>query len=127
VEKSSRIIAVVDDEAPVRVALRRLLAAVGFGVETCASGGEFMEAFADRRFDCLVLDLHMPLMDGFEVLARLSDSERRPPIVVLTGHDSPETRRRVSDAGVTTYVTKPVKRRELLKAIDQAISQRGGN
>lgn len=77
---------------------------------------------ATRPVDCVILDLHMPDVDGFEVLERMSDAQTRAPVVVLTGHDSPEVRQRVTQAGIGQYITKPVQRNVILKAIESAMA-----
>lgn len=76
-----------------------------------------------RHIDCVILDLHMPQEDGFEVLMRMAAENRHVPVVVLTGHDSPEVRERLMQAGVSQYITKPVKRRVILHAIESTIAR----
>jgi FixJ family two-component response regulator len=121
VSKTRPLIAVVDDEEPVRKALTRLLRSAGLDVETFPSGVEFLESLPTRRPDCVVLDLHMPLMDGFEVQARLAESSAPVPVVTITGHDSTETRDRAMAAHPTVYLRKPVDDQTLLDAIELAI------
>src|SRR5262245_36465500 len=92
-------VAIVDDEEPVRKALRRLLRAAGLQAESYASGREFLDAAAGRAPDCVVLDLHMAGMSGLQLLRRLQASPQHPPIVVITAHDEPETREQCLAAG----------------------------
>ena len=117
------LIAVVDDEESVRKALHRLLRSAGFAVETFASGAEFLESVRDHEPACVVLDLHMPQVDGFAVQASLAQSGARVPVVILTGHDTPEARERVLAQGAKGYLRKPVDDLALLAAIDSAIRQ----
>ena len=63
--KPRPLIAVVDDEESIRKALTRLLQSAGLDVETFTSGVTFLASIANRRPDCVVLDLHMPAMNGF--------------------------------------------------------------
>ena len=88
--KDRPLIAVIDDEEPVRKALGRLLQSAGMAVETFSGGGEFLAALGTHRPDCAVLDLHMPEMTGFDVLERIAETGARVPVVVITGHDSPD-------------------------------------
>jgi FixJ family two-component response regulator len=67
-----RLLAVVDDDADVRIALQRLVSSAGFAVETFASGAEFLQSIEDHEPDCLVLDLHMPELSGFDVQGALA-------------------------------------------------------
>ena len=114
-------VALVDDEEPVRRALKRLMVSSGITVDAFASGAEFLDSLATRRPDCLVLDLQMPGLSGFDVQARLAQSDDPPPVVVITGQDTPESRRRVMDGGAAACLRKPVTDRVLLDAIAAAI------
>ena len=78
------LIAVIDDEEPVRKALGRLLQSVGMAVETFSGGGEFLASLATHRPDCAVLDLHMPEVTGFDVLERIAEMGARVPVVAIT-------------------------------------------
>lgn len=120
--KTRPLIAVVDDEEPVRVALRRLLRSAGLDVETFPSGAEFLDSLKSHSPDCVVLDLHMPRVNGFAVQAQLTESGLPLPVVVITGHDSSETRERALGGGVSAYLRKPVDDEALLEAITTAIA-----
>ena len=114
------VIALVDDEESVRKALVRLLRSAAIDARGFASGEEFLAALEDLRPGCVLLDLHMPGISGFEVLAQL---QRRFPVVVITGQDSPAAEARALGAGAAAYLRKPINDRELLDAIATAISQ----
>ena len=114
------LIAVVDDENPIRNAIRRLLRSAGMKVETFASGAEFLESLRNHTPDCVVLDLHMPEMDGFEIESKLAQTDTRIPIVVITGRDTPGDHERVMEGGATAFIMKPVDGQVLLTAIAAA-------
>jgi FixJ family two-component response regulator len=116
------LIAVVDDSAFVSKALQRLLRAAGFRVETHSSGAEFLSSIGSRVPDCVVLDLHMPGMDGFEVQAQLQRAGTAIPVVIITGHDEPGSRARAFREGAKGYLCKPVDENALLRLITAAIS-----
>ena len=105
--KTRRLIAVVDDEPSICVALQRLVRSAGMDVETYSSGEEFLQAVQTRQFDCVLLDLHMPKVNGYEVLSRLTQFSTHIPALVITGHDTPEARARVLAAGAAVYLLKP--------------------
>ena len=110
-------VAIVDDEEPVRKALKRLLRASGLDAESYASGKDFLEASVLREPDCVLLDLHMPRMSGLQVLAALQAARRNVPVVVITAHDARETREQCLAAGATAYLRKPLEEHELLDTI----------
>jgi two-component system, LuxR family, response regulator FixJ len=108
-------VAVVDDEQPVRRALQRLLRASGFDVRLFATGADFM-AHLDG-VDCVILDLHLPGMSGFEVQEALAARGADVPVVVLTGNDTPANRARSLANGARAYLSKPVDDETLLHAL----------
>ena len=114
-------VAIVDDEEGIRKALSRLLRASGLEAESYANGQEFLDAAAEHRPDCVVLDLHMPGMSGLQVLRKLKAAGQRLSVVVITAHDEPETRERCIDAGACAYLRKPLEDRLLLNAISAAM------
>ena len=116
------LIAVVDDEEPIRKALKRLLRSAGMDVDTFPSGAKFLESLSTRWPDCVVLDLHMPVVSGFEVQTRLTESGVTVPVVIITGHDSDETRQLALAGMPVAYLRKPIDGQVLLDAIAVALS-----
>jgi FixJ family two-component response regulator len=114
-------VAIVDDEEPIRKALTRLLRSAGVDVESFPSGHEFLESLPDHQPDCVVLDLHMPVVNGFEVQDRLV--EFGVPVVIITGHDSDETRGKALAGHPAAYLRKPVNDQVLLDAIQLAMGR----
>ena len=121
-DQNRPFIAVLDDEPQFGKALARLLQSHGFEVVTFTRGEEFLEACASRLPDCLLLDLYMPGLDGFEVLARIA--ARRVPVLVMTGQDQPGNAHRVRTLGALDYFLKPVNESQLLVAIRDALTLR---
>ena len=115
-------VAVVDDEAHVRKALDRLMRGAGFEVQTWTSGGAFLSSLAEGPVDCVVLDLHMPGLSGFDILASLKTADTPVPAVVITGHDTPEAEARAIAAGAFAYLRKPVDGDELIQTITRAVA-----
>jgi FixJ family two-component response regulator len=114
-------VAIVDDEEGIRKALGRLLRAAGLEAHGYANGQEFLTAAAERRPDCVVLDLHMPGMSGLQVLRKLKATGLLLPIVVITAHDEAETREQCLSTGARAYLRKPLEDRLLLNAISAAM------
>ena len=115
------LIAVLDDEPQMCKALSRLLKTYGFEVETFALGAELLAACASRLPTCLLLDLHMPDLNGFEILERFAVQQVALPVVVITGHDQPGNAERVRGLGAADYLLKPLNESQLLAAIGNGI------
>ena len=118
------LIAVVDDEESVRRALERLIRSARFDAESHAGGDEFLRTLADHRPDCIVLDVHMPNLDGFQVQSRLAEAHVSIPVIVITGHDTAETHTRALKGGAVAYLRKPVDAEALLSAIASAVRKK---
>jgi FixJ family two-component response regulator len=119
-DRSRLRIAVIDDDASVRKALKRLLRAANLDADTFASGKDFLDSLAAQVPDCIVLDLHMPGMNGLDVQQQLARSGLQLPIVVITGHDEPMARAQCLSAGAAAYLRKPLDDEALLDAIHRA-------
>ena len=115
------LIAVLDDEPQFCKALGRLLKTHGFEVVMFALGEELLAACAARLPACLLLDLHMPGLNGFQVLERLAAQRVPLPAVVITGHDQPGNAERVRALGGADYLLKPLNESQLLTAIGKVI------
>jgi RNA polymerase sigma factor (sigma-70 family) len=112
---------VVDDDASVRVALKRLLTLVGLHTEVYGSIEEFMKARRSDIPSCLVLDVRLPGMSGLEFQDQLLKMGMQIPIIFITAQgDSPMTRRAMK-AGAIDFLTKPFRKKDLLAAIHQAL------
>jgi CheY-like chemotaxis protein len=117
------VIAILDDEERFRRALSRLLTAHGYEVASFDCGRHLLSEVAARSFDCVLLDLHMPGMSGFEVLQTLKGMPAPPPVIVITAHDDPEFMQRARALDAFEYQTKPVASPVLLGAIERACAR----
>jgi FixJ family two-component response regulator len=117
------LVAVVDDDESIRRAIERLLRSAGMNVVTYSCGANLLASIGASRPDCVVLDLHMPVVTGFDVQAVLAGSSL--PVIVITGHDTAESRRRALVGGACAYLPKPVSDVDLLDAIAAAIADGG--
>ena len=120
---SPSLVAVVDDESSMCRALSRLLRSAGFKVVTFTNGIDFLGSLKARQPDCLVLDLHMSPMSGFEVQSRLRQAALRIPVVIMTGHHTEESQQRALLAGAVAYLRKPVDDQVLLHEVTAAIEK----
>ena len=116
-----KIVAVVDDDVPVRTAMRRLLRSAGYAVEAYSDGAEFISALPGVRPDCILLDLAMPRMNGAEVLERLAALGITVPSVIVTGSMGTGLQARAVQAGAGAILRKPVDDQALLDAVAAAL------
>ncbi|HYJ42702.1 MAG TPA: response regulator [Steroidobacteraceae bacterium] len=115
------LIAVVDDEESVRLALARMLRASSFEVSIYSSGEDFLQSLKTRVPDCAVLDFQMPGLTGRDVQRALSVAKLSLPIIIVTAHDQPSLREKALADGAVAYFTKPLRRDTLIAALAQAI------
>jgi FixJ family two-component response regulator len=121
------LIAVVDDEESVRLALGRLLRASSYDVAVFGGGHEFLQSLQTRRPNCVVLDYQMPDMTGRDVQRALLLANDQLPIIMVTAHDQPALREKCLADGAAAYFAKPLRREELIAAIDAAIARGAAN
>jgi len=116
------LISVVDDDESVRESLESLLRSVGFAVKVFALAEEFLNSSSLGETDCLILDVRMPGIDGFELYRRLVASRREMPVIFITAHGSnEEVRSQALRDGAVDYLIKPFGEDELLAAVHKAL------
>jgi FixJ family two-component response regulator len=114
--KDRPIVAIVDDDPSVRRSLQRLVRSAGYAVEAFGSAREFLAWLPRAQAACLVLDVHMQEMNGFDLQARLA-----VPVLFMTAHDDDVTRARIEKSGAAGHVWKPFDEDAVLSAIRRAV------
>ena len=114
-------IAIVDDEAPVRVALGRLLRLADYAVDSFDSAEKFLASLATRRPACVILDVNMPGLSGFDVQSQLRAADIKVPVVFITGSDESALVQAALDAGGVRLLRKPFSNDALLEAVGVAL------
>jgi DNA-binding response OmpR family regulator len=106
----SNTIAVVDDETSVGRALARLLRVHGYAVDLFEEGWSLLRAHEARPYDCILLDLHMPGMDGIEFVKALKGNEttRHIPVLMISSDDNKALINAAMSAGIDDFITKPL-------------------
>jgi DNA-binding NtrC family response regulator len=115
---------VVDDEAVIRDALKRILEGERFSVETCVSGHSAIESLHERDFDLIVTDLKMPGMNGIEVLKAVKTLQPEAPVIMITGYASVDTAVEAMKNGAVDYLAKPFSPEQFLEKVKRALEQR---
>lgn len=119
------LVAIVDDDPPVRKSLSRLLRGRGFEARTFGSAPEFLASMEGGQPDCLIVDLQMPLMTGLELLEKLAERKLSVPSIVITAFGNAQIAERCRAAGAVACLDKPLQPATLLAAIDTACGSGG--
>jgi len=115
---AGRSVLVVDDDEGMREAIESLLAAAGFETAMYASAEALLAGGAIEGAVCVISDLKLPAMSGFELLAELRTRGNPPPVIVITAHDAPGVRKEAVRLGAAAYLAKPFPGSALLAAIE---------
>jgi two-component system response regulator FixJ len=111
----------VDDDASVRKALQRLIRAAGYEVQSFADAASYLERPAPSRPACIVLDIRMPAMTGFDLQSAIAGTSRSLPVVFITGHGDEDVRTQALEAGAVDVLFKPIDEDALVAAIEKAL------
>ena len=124
--ESASQIYVVDDDLSVRESVGRLIKSAGLNVRTFASAQETLANLGKEMPSCLVLDIQLPDLDGFELQDELARKDMPVPIIFLTGHGDIPMSVRAIKAGAVDFLTKPFNDEYLLEAIRDVIGRPNG-
>lgn len=119
-------ILVIDDDAAVRESCERMLRTGGYDVESVASGIEGLQRSGRNSFDCVLVDLNMPDMDGMEVIRRVRRHKGDIPLVVITGYGDAKTAAEAARLGVSDYICKPFTQEKIIQAVRRAMEHSDG-
>ena len=114
-------IIVVDDDAGMNQAIERLLNAAGFRTVTFSSGEDLLESGAAASAACLILDLHLPGLSGFDLCRRLRQFGVTLPVIFITAYDDPAAQTEAKVEGAIAYFTKPFPGQSLLSSVTRAV------
>ena len=115
-------IAIIEDDASLRRALERLLRASGFEAHAFASAEEFLGSAAPESHACLILDIRLPGMSGFELFDHLTASGQPRPVIFITAQDEDRVRQQASRIPNSVYLLKPVVGAVLREAVRSLLS-----
>lgn len=118
------MIFIIDDDLSLRKSLLLLLRAVGFEARAFRSAEDFQKNALINNDDCILLDLRMPGMNGFDLMETLISKGIHAPVICLTAFDDEKTRQRARELGAVACFTKPVDDQALIDAINWVIQTR---
>lgn len=122
--KNRKQICVIDDDESVCMSLSVLLGTYGFAVDTFTSAREFFRMISGNECGCILLDIHMPKMDGWETLKRIVKNGSRCPVIIITADKNGGLREKTLMAGAAGYLQKPFNDRELVELIETAFENK---
>ena len=121
VDRTSKLIAIIDDDEAMQDSLRDLMESSGLVAQCFGSAEEFLESDLRARAACLITDILMPKMSGLELQTRLKDEECDIPIIFITAYGDARMRIRAMREGAVEFLAKPFDHQLLLKRVRAAL------
>lgn len=115
------VIAVIDDDDSFRFALIESLCSLGYDARGFASGEEFIVAENEEAWGCVISDVHMPGMSGFELRSRLAARHSKVPVIMITARAEPDVERRAAASGIVGLLRKPFESNALIGYLESAL------
>jgi FixJ family two-component response regulator len=114
-------IAVIDDDEPFRAALVDTLLSLGYGARGFASAEEFIALHDEASCDCVITDIHMPGMSGFDLKQVLTARESGVPVIMITARSEPKLEARAAASGAVCLLRKPFEAADLMACLKRAL------
>jgi len=118
------VVYIVDDDDDVRDSTEVLLESDGFEIQGFDSGGAFLQAFDPAAGICIILDLHMPGISGFQVLDALHARGNTVPIILFSGRSDVTTEEFTQQSGVIALLAKPIDAQRMIELIEHLVAKR---
>src|SRR5262245_26799593 len=113
-------ILVVEDDVENRAAMVKVLQSAGYDTHEADNGQSALDEVLDNNIDIVVTDLRLPVMDGVELLKRVKASVQETEVILVTGHGTVEVAVEAIKEGAYDFITKPIKKAQLLRAVEKA-------
>ena len=117
-------VAVIDDDEPFRTALVESLGSLGYAARAFISAEEFVAADGEKSCDCVITDVHMPGMSGFDLARLLMCRKRKMPVIMITARVEPGLEAKAAAVGAVCLLRKPFESSALVECLDKALSSR---
>ena len=124
---TSNLISVVDDDESIRRTTKLLIESFGYRAAVFESAEKFLRSGQLQDTSCLVVDVHMPGINGLQLQSQLAAEGCSIPIIFITAYGNKESRRQAMQAGAVAFLDKPFSDKQLLKYIRTALSFEGGS
>jgi FixJ family two-component response regulator len=118
------LVAVIDDDEPFRTALVESLSSLGYGARGFASAEEFVATGGDRSCDCVISDIHMSGMSGFDLKRLLMSRDSKVPVIMITARTEPWLEAKAAAVGAVCLLRKPFESSALIGCLARALKGR---
>jgi FixJ family two-component response regulator len=118
------LVAVIDDDEPFRTALVESLCSLGYVARGFASAEEFIAENGRKSCDCVITDIHMPGMSGFDLKRLLTSQDANVPVIMITARADPSLETRAIASGVVCLLRKPFESSALIGCLQKALKGR---
>ncbi len=119
---NGNIVGVIDDDEPFRMALVESLQSLGYGARGFASAEEFVAGNGERSCDCVISDIHMPGMSGFDLKRLLASRDSKVPFIMTTARAEQDLEAKAIAAGAVGFLRKPFQSSDLIACLERALS-----
>lgn len=117
-----RLVYVIDDDPDMLRSTAFLLQSIGYGVRSFADGDLFLTALGSLQPGCIVTDLRMPKVGGYDLKTALAQQSVRWPVILMTSESDPETQREAAARGFAAYLPKPFTAEQLIAVLDRSFA-----
>lgn len=114
-------VSIIDDDESMRTALVGLVRSYGYSARAFESGEAYLRSDA-RACDCIITDIHMPGLSGFDLKRRLTGERDETPVIMITARTEPALRLQASDCGAVCLLQKPFQASDLVSCIERALA-----
>ena len=118
------LVAVIDDDEPFRIALVESLYSLGYAARGFASAEEFVADNGERSSDCVITDIHMPGMSGFDLKQLLTSHDSKLPLIMITARAEPWLEAKAIASGAICLLRKPFESTTLIGYLEKALAAR---
>jgi len=118
------LVSVVEDDQFFRDSMGRLMKSMGYVVESFPSAADFLASPRLTETDCLIADVHMPVMTGIELYRQLVDAKHAIPTILVTAYPNDADRASALNDGIVCYLRKPVNEEHLKRCLREALGSR---
>jgi FixJ family two-component response regulator len=115
------LVAVIDDDEPFRAALVESLCSLGYGARGFASADEFVAENGESSSDCIITDIHMPGMNGFDLTRLLASRGSKVPVIMITARADPGLEAQAATGGAICLLKKPFETSALIDCLNRAL------